>query len=130
MKSKCPSTARSLCARGIARLSFVGRQLTLSTDVGFRRFDVARVSQTTMNIAAITGPSTMPFMPKTSSPPSVEISTNLRIGADQDRTHEIVHQADDEGAVRDQDKSLPNGARQQEIDRDGTQTKAAPTAGR
>jgi hypothetical protein len=49
--------------------------------------------QTTMNIAVITGPSTMPFMPKT--------------GADQDRTHEIVHQADDEGAVRDQDKSAP-----------------------
>ena len=43
--------------------------------VGFRLFAAVKMSQTTMNIAAITGPSTMPFMPKTSSPPSVEIST-------------------------------------------------------
>jgi hypothetical protein len=51
------------------------RHSDLSTDVGFRRFDVARMSQITMNMAAITGPSTMPFIPRTSSPPSVEIST-------------------------------------------------------
>jgi hypothetical protein len=72
LRSRSEAAAPS---RGIARLSFVGRQLALSTDVGFRRFDVARMSQTTMNIAAITGPSTMPFIPRTSSPPSVEIST-------------------------------------------------------
>jgi hypothetical protein len=48
------------------------RHPALSTDVGFRLFAAAKMSQTTMNIAAITGPSTMPFMPKTSSPPSVE----------------------------------------------------------
>lgn len=53
----------------------VGRQLALSADGSFRRFDAERMSQTTMNIAAITGPRTMPFMPKISSPPSVEIST-------------------------------------------------------
>ena len=67
---------------GLTNLTFAhpcavvaSRHPALSTDVGFRLFAAAKMSQTTMNIAAITGPSTMPFMPKTSSPPSVEIST-------------------------------------------------------
>jgi hypothetical protein len=64
---------------GLTNLTFAhpcavvaSRHPALSTDVGFRLFAAAKMSQTTMNIAAITGPSTMPFMPKTSSPPSVE----------------------------------------------------------
>lgn len=39
------------------------------------RLEVAKMSQLTMKMAAISGPMTKPFKPKTSMPPSVEIST-------------------------------------------------------
>jgi hypothetical protein len=39
------------------------------------RREAERMSQTTMNIAAINGPRTIPFIPKISRPPSVDSST-------------------------------------------------------
>ena len=95
----CPFTPRSSRARDPGALSAPpasgggtqvtaegARQLNImvalwaNIDLSYKhqsnqRIDAERISQTTMNIAAINGPSTIPFMPKISMPPSVDSST-------------------------------------------------------
>jgi hypothetical protein len=51
-----------------------GAAWPVASSPGVRR-DTTKISQLTMNIAAINGPMTKPLRPNTSMPPSVEIST-------------------------------------------------------
>ena len=70
--------------------------------------DTDKISQAAMNMAAITGPMTNPLRPKCCDPAQRgdkhNVVGHLCVFAHQDRTQEVIHEANDERAERDQNQ--------------------------